>query len=126
MTKADAVAVAVGVLPSWDLADLYNDPGSEDLQRDVSDAAAAAKLLAKTYQGHVGTLAADDFSKAIKTYESIHEGLGRVASYAQLLHAGDLTDPTISKFSQDIREQLNDISTDLIFFTLERQLSMPS
>jgi oligoendopeptidase F len=115
MTKADAV----GVLPSWDLADLYNDPGSDDLQRDVSDAAAAAKLLAKTYRGHVGTLARDDFSKAIKTYESIHEDLGRVASYAQLLHAGHLNDPTISKFSQDIHEQLNGISTDLIFFTLE-------
>ena len=115
MTKADAV----GELPSWDLADLYNNPCSEDLQRDLSDAAANAKLFAKTYQGHVGTLTRDDFSKAIKTYESIQESLGRVASYAQLLHAGHLTDPTISKFSQDTREQLNGISTDLIFFTLE-------
>ena len=115
MTNAEAV----GVLPTWDLADLYSDSDSDDIRQDVSAAAAAAKLFAKTYQGRVATLQPSVFSEAIETYEGIHESLGRVASYAQLLHAGDLTDPGISKFAQDIREQINGISTDLIFFTLE-------
>ena len=61
---------AVGVLPSWNLADLYNGTSSEDLRRDIADVAAAAKLLSKTHQGHVGMLGPDDFAKAIKTYES--------------------------------------------------------
>ena len=115
MTNADAV----GVLPTWDLVDLYSDPDSDDLKRDVIEAVAAAKLFAETYQGRVAALEQSVFAKAVETYEAIHESLGRVASYAQLLHAGDLTDPGISKFSQDVREQLNGISTDLIFFTLE-------
>ena len=115
MTKAQAM----GVLPTWDLADLYSDPASDDIQRDARGAAEAAKLFAETYQDRVATLQQNDFSKAVETFESIHESLGRVASYAQLLHAGDLTDPSISKFAQDIREQLNGISIDLIFFTLE-------
>ena len=106
MTKAEAI----GVLPTWNLADLYSDPASDNIQRDARDAADAAQLFAETYQGRVATLQQNDFSKAVETFESIHESLGRVASYAQLLHAGDLTDPSISKFSQDIREQLNGIS----------------
>ena len=115
MTKAEAI----GVLPTWNLADLYSDPASDNIQRDARDAADAAQLFAETYQGRVATLQQNDFSRAVETFESINESLGRVASYAQLLHAGDLTDPSISKFAQDIREQLNGISADLIFFTLE-------
>ena len=110
---------APDVLPTWDLTDLYSAPDSDDVQRDVRDAAAVAESFTKSYQGRIAALQPGAFSEAIRTYEAISETLGRVASYAQLLHAGDLTDPNISKFAQDIREQLNNISTDLIFFTLE-------
>ena len=45
--------------------------------------------------------------------------LGRVASYAQLLFAGNSTDPAIGRFYQTVNERVTAISSDLIFFTLE-------
>ncbi len=45
--------------------------------------------------------------------------LGRVMSYAQLLFAGDSTDPAIGRFYQSMNERVTAISSDLIFFTLE-------
>ena len=109
----------LGALPAWNLRDLYDGPDSTALQQDLGNAAAAADQFGKAYQGQVASLTPDDFAKAIVRYEEIQETLGCVASYAQLLHAGDLTDPDISKFAQDVRERLNAISTELIFFTLE-------
>ena len=45
--------------------------------------------------------------------------LGRVGSYAQLLFAGDSSDPAIGQFYQTVNERITAISSDLIFFTLE-------
>ena len=55
----------------------------------------------------------------IGEYERIQEMLGRVASYAQLLFAGDSTDPAIGRFYQTVNERVTAISSDLIFFSLE-------
>lgn len=106
-------------LPIWDLGDLYDGPDAAAIEDDLSAVAAAAKGFEETHGGQVATLSPDGFAVAIARYEEIQETLGRLASYAQLLHAGDLTDPGISKFAQDIRERLNAITTKLIFFTLE-------
>ena len=40
-------------------------------------------------------------------------------SYAQLVHAGDVADPEISRFYQTMQERVTDISANLVFFTLE-------
>ena len=40
-------------------------------------------------------------------------------SYAQLLFAGNSTDPAIGRFYQTVRERVTAISSHLIFFTLE-------
>lgn len=106
-------------LPKWDLSDLYDGPDAAAIEDDLSTAAAAAKAFEEGNRGKVATLSPDGFAEAIARYEKIQETLGRLASYAQLFHAVDLTDPDISKFAQDIRERLNAISIDLIFFTLE-------
>jgi oligoendopeptidase F len=106
-------------LPTWDLGDLYAGPDAPAITRDLDDAQAATTTFGQQFQGKISSLSPSDFAAAITRYEEIQEALGRVGSYAQLLHAGDLTDPAIAKFAQDIRERLNAISMDLIFFTLE-------
>ena len=45
--------------------------------------------------------------------------LGRIASYASLLYAGNSTDPVRAKFYGDINERLTAASIHLLFFTLE-------
>ncbi len=40
-------------------------------------------------------------------------------SYAQLLFSGDSSDATISRFYQSMSERVTEITTDLLFFTLE-------
>src|SRR5262249_22572037 len=47
------------------------------------------------------------------------ELLGRLTSYAGLLHAGDTVDPARAKFYADVQERVTAASTHLLFFTLE-------
>lgn len=40
-------------------------------------------------------------------------------SYAQLVHSRAMSDETVGRFYQTMQEQVTDITSDLIFFTLE-------
>ncbi|HKO06744.1 MAG TPA: M3 family oligoendopeptidase [Alphaproteobacteria bacterium] len=122
---SDATAVErhgpddLGSLPEWDLSDLYPAPDSAELARDLTESAAAAADFARHYQGKLAGLAGAELAGAIAEYERIAETLGRLESYAGLRHAADMTDPTISRQAQDMREKVTDISARTLFFTLE-------
>ena len=45
--------------------------------------------------------------------------MGRLGSYAVLVHAGDTVDPARTKFYGDVQERMTAASTHLLFFTLE-------
>ncbi|WP_428483293.1 M3 family oligoendopeptidase [Rhodopila sp.] len=106
-------------LPTWDLSDLYTAPDDPMVAADFARAQAMAKSFAATYAGKLATLSGAAIATAIADYERIQESLGRLSSYAQLLFAGDSTDPAIGQFYQTVREQVTGISSDLIFFSLE-------
>ncbi len=110
---------ALSNLPEWDLTDLYPSTQSTELKGDIQTAAADAKTFAESYQGKLGSLEAAEFLKAIEDYEALEEVLGRIMSYAYLVYAGDMSDPEIGKFFQNMQEKISAISTDLLFFTLE-------
>ena len=109
---------SVTQLPTWDLADLYPAPQSSALRADIATIEAKVVEFQREFKGQVATLG-DRLEEAIAAFEQIHEAMGKVASYAQLLRSEDLNDPQVAKFAQDIRERLNTISVDLLFFTLE-------
>ncbi len=109
----------LGDLPVWDLSDLYPDPGAPELKQDLESAEADAKAFQARYQNGLAALDGDALAEAIGTYEGIQEVLGRVMSYAQLVHAGDMSDAEASRFYQNMQERTTDISTALLFFTLE-------
>ena len=113
--KADGL----GSLPEWDLSDLYPGPQSAELARDLAESAAAAADFAQHYQGKLAGLEGAELAAAIAEYERIAETLGRLSSYAELRHAAEMTDPTISRQAQDMREKVTDISARTLFFTLE-------
>jgi oligoendopeptidase F len=110
---------ALGTLPRWDLADLYPGRDSDALKRDLEASAAAATAFRERYQGKLAALSGAELGAAIAAYEALQEPLGRVMSYASLIHAADMSDPEIGRFYQGMHERVNDISTALLFFALE-------
>jgi oligoendopeptidase F len=110
---------AAQTLPTWNLADLYAGPEAPEVERDLKDAAAKAAAFRQQHEGKLGGLPGADFLAAILAYERIQETLGRVMSYAQLLYAGDMSNPEYGRFQQNTNERATQISLDTLFFTLE-------
>jgi oligoendopeptidase F len=109
----------LGALPSWDLADLYSGRDAPELARDLRDAAAAAKDFEEAHAGKLAELSPPAFGAAIADYEAQQERLGRIGSYAYLVFCKAMEDAEIGRFYQTTQEALNDITTHLLFFTLE-------
>ena len=106
-------------LPEWDLTDLYPGPKSKPLADDLVRADSEASLFRETYQGKLSGLDGMTLVVAVETYEGLQEVLGRVMSYAQLVYAGDVSDPEVGRFYQTMQERVTVISTNLLFFGLE-------
>jgi oligoendopeptidase F len=110
---------SLGKLPQWDLSDLYPGRDSAELQRDLDDGEAQAKHFRARHEGKLAALSGAELGAAIAEYEALQERLGRVSSYAGLVHAGDMSDPEIGRFYQTAHERVNAIETELLFFALE-------
>ena len=108
-----------GGAPVWDLGDLFagrDDPGIEAL---LAEADREAGVLAEAYRGKLGQTGGDGLVKLIEGYEACEEKLGRVMSFASLLHAAQRDDVEVGRFFQGIQERVNGIETKLLFVTLE-------
>ncbi len=106
-------------LPTWDLGDLYPGPNSPAVEADFSKAEQAARAFAVAHQGKLGAMPSSTLAAAIAEFERIEELLGRLASYAQLLFAGDSNNAEIGRFYQTVSERVTTISSHLLFFSLE-------
>ncbi len=115
----EAANAGLGTLPAWDLSDLYPGRGSAALTRDLEQAAADAATFRDAYEGKLAGLSGTAFGQAIAGYERLQETLGRIMSYAYLVYATDMEDPEIGQFFQNMQERVSDISTAVLFFTLE-------
>ena len=106
-------------LPQWDLSDLYPAPDSKELSADLDRMETDAAAFEERHKGKLGGLDGGALGEAIAEYERIDEAMSRAGSYAQLVYAGDQSDPQNGKFYQGVFERLNAISVRLLFFTLE-------
>jgi oligoendopeptidase F len=106
-------------LPKWDLSDLYPAPDSAALAGDLAQLTGDAEAFRANYQGRLAELSGAALGAAVETYERLQEKIGRIMSYASLVHAGNLADPEIGRFYQTMQERTNAITTTLLFFTLE-------
>ena len=128
MSKADgqtggaAKAGSDGDLPEWNLDDLYPGTDSQAYRDDLAWCDEASKAFEARYKGRLASLAADEpdtLGAAVGEYEEIEERMGRIMSYAGLLHAGDTSDPKRAKFYGDAQEKITAASSHLLFFGLE-------
>jgi oligoendopeptidase F len=115
---------ALGALPEWNLADLYSGLDDPAIKRDLDRADAECIAFETTYKGKLADLARSPdagsvLAEAVRRYETIDDLMGRLGSYAGLLHAGNTVDPARTKFYGDVQERLTAASTHLLFFTLE-------
>jgi oligoendopeptidase F len=115
---------ALGNLPEWNLADLYAGLDDPAIKRDLDRADADCVAFENDYKGKLAELAASTqagaaLATAVRRYEAIDDLMGRLGSYAGLLHAGNTVEPARTKFYGDVQEQLTGASTHLLFFSLE-------
>jgi oligoendopeptidase F len=110
---------ALGLLPEWNLDDLYASPDAAAFRDDMQKGETGAKAFAEKYKGKLATLSGTALAEALNEYETISDLLGRTGSYAQLHYVGDTTDAARGKFYGDVNSKLTSISTQLLFFELE-------
>jgi len=109
----------ISALPMWNLDDLYPGPQSRELLDAIEGSQCRIKDFEEAYKGKVAGLNGAAFGVSLRTYESISETLGRVASYAQLYHSEDVVDPDRGQVYQNLIDQITQMSSRLIFFSLE-------
>ncbi len=117
--RQQAAPSASAPLPEWDLSDLYASPEAPEIDADLRAALAASSALEAEFKGKLAGLDGAGLAALIERYEQLEEQLGRVASYAQLLHAARTDDPEIGRFFQTVQERVNEAATRLLFVTLE-------
>jgi len=123
--RAGAAAKSrLGALPEWNLADLYAGLDDPAIGRDLDRADADCAAFETAYKSKLADMAAAPgggaaLAEAVRRYEALDDLMGRLGSYAGLLHAGDTVDPARTKFYGDVQERLTAASTHLLFFTLE-------
>ncbi len=118
---AKAPATDLGLMPVWDLSDLYASPNAPEVARDLVAGQAEASRMKTAYQGKLAGLAENGAALAepIKAYEQLSDLLGKLGSYAGLYFAANQADPARAKFYGDTSEALTKMSSDLTFFELE-------
>jgi oligoendopeptidase F len=114
----------IGQLPEWNLADLYLGIQDPQVKRDLDRADAESVAFEHDYKGKLSTLAAAPqggvaLAEAVKRYEALDDLMGRLGSYATLVHSGNTVDPDRAKFYSDVQERLTASSIHLLFFALE-------
>ncbi|WP_373635600.1 M3 family oligoendopeptidase [Yoonia sp. SS1-5] len=108
-----------GNLPEWDLSDLYPDPDSPELKRDLDWLAGECADFAKTYEGKLADLDAAALLQAVQRYEQIDVIAGRVMSFAGLRYYQITTDSDRAKFMADCQDKITAHTTPLVFYSLE-------
>src|SRR5215510_12640779 len=121
---AQATVKGIGKLPEWDLSALYAGVDDPAVKRDLDRADRYSIAFEEDFKGKLAAMAesADagrKLAEPVKRFEQLDDLLGRLASYAGLVHAQNTVDPVRAKFYGDVQERLTSASTHLLFFVLE-------
>jgi oligoendopeptidase F len=67
----------------------------------------------------MASLSGAEMAASLARFEALQELLGRITSYASLVYSGDQSDPKIGQFFQNVQEKVTEITSALLFFSLE-------
>ncbi len=116
---ADPRAGGLGDLPEWDLSDLYTAQDAPELLADLAWLQTACADFAQAYEGKLAGLDGAAMLACIRAYERIEAVAGRIMSFAGLRYYQNTLDSARAKFMSDCQDQITDMTTGLVFFTLE-------
>ena len=107
-TKLKPGATRLGALPEWDLSALYSGLDDPAIKRDLERTDADCLAFEEAYKGKLAALAAapqggSALGEAVRRYEAISDRMGRLGSYAVLIHEGNTVDPARTKFYGDMQ-----------------------
>ncbi|MCO6382772.1 M3 family oligoendopeptidase [Oceanicola sp. 502str15] len=109
----------LGDLPEWDLSDLYTAEDAPELTRDLEWLAGECPAFAEAYEGKLDTLTPAQMLEVVHRYEAIDRIAGRIMSFAGLRYYQLTVDPGRAQFMGNMQQQITDIMSSLVFFTLE-------
>lgn len=112
-------ANSFGDLPEWNLDDLYPSEDGPEISADLDWLTTECPKFAADYQGKLATLDGPALADCIKRYEAIQSKAGRIMSFAGLRYYQNTSDADRAKFLSDMQGKITDLSTPLVFFSLE-------
>ncbi len=112
-------ATPFGDLPVWDLTDLYPAPDAPELTADMARLETMVTDFAAQYRGKLADLTPAAMLDCVQAWEQIDIVAGRIMSYAGLRYYQNTVDPVRAKMLGDLQGKITDITTPLVFFSLE-------
>ena len=109
----------LGKLPVWNLKDLYESPKAKNLNNDLNQLRMITKKFEKKYTSKIAKLSPNQLLKAIIELEGIDIKIDKIMSYAHLLVAEDGNNEKNKIFYQQMQEQITNIASSIVFFSLE-------
>ncbi len=109
----------MGDLPEWKLEDLYPSEDGPEIKRDLDWLGQETAAFGADYTGKLADLDAAGMLDCVHRYEKIQNITGRIMSYAGLRYYQATTDAERGKFMSDMQAAITDMSTHLVFFSLE-------
>ena len=104
---------------AWDLGDLYDGPDDARIESDIAQAEVDAAAFRERYHGKVAGLDARALADAVAEHERIESSVVRPLTYAHLLFATNMADPTRGALVARLGEKAAALETQLLFFPLE-------
>ena len=110
---------SLGKLPIWNLKDLYESPKTKKLNNDLNKLRISTKKFEKKYSSKITKISSNKLLKAIIELEHIDTKIDKIMSYAHLLVAEDGNNEKNKIFYQQMQEQITNIASSIVFFSLE-------
>ena len=106
-------------LPIWNLSEIYKDIKDPNIGKDIKEISKLSNEFSKKWKGRIKELSATDFVNCIEKYQAINESIYKIGTHSSLTFATNMEDPEISRYNSSISDQITEILSSLIFFTLE-------
>ena len=100
-------------------SDLYASQDDPALQRDLSWLEDACAAFASDFEGKLDTLDAAGLLACVQRDEKISMVAGRIMSFAGLRYYQNTTDDDRAKFMADMQDRITEMTTQLVFYSLE-------
>jgi oligoendopeptidase F len=104
---------------AWDLSDLYEAIDDPRIDADIAQAESDAAAFRERYHGKVAALDAPGLAEAVAEHERVESTVVRPLTYAHLVFAANMAEPTHGALVARLGEKAAALETQLLFFALE-------